>query len=49
MKPEDYTKQGILNWICIQEDEKDMGEIIRMCFKKINAMRVLRGNKETEK
>lgn len=42
IKPKDYTKQGILNWICIQDDDKDMVEIIQGCHKKINAMNFLR-------
>lgn len=40
--PKYYTKQGILNWICIQEDDSDMAEIIKMCYKKIDAMNYLR-------
>ena len=40
--PKYYTKQGILNWICIQDDDSDMAEIIKMCYKKIDAMNYLR-------
>jgi len=42
MMPKDYTKQGILNWICIQDDDRDMTEVIRMCYRKIEAMNTLR-------
>ena len=42
MKPIDYTKNGVLNWICIQDDDKDMIEVISMCFKKIDAMNYLK-------
>ena len=38
MNSKDYTKQGILDWICFQMDDKDMNEIIVMCQSKINAM-----------
>ena len=38
MKPKDYTKHGILNWICIQEDLKDVDEVLKMCVRKINAI-----------
>ena len=42
MKPKDYTTQGVLNWICIQDDDKDMAKVIQMCFKKMEAMNELR-------
>jgi len=42
MRPMDYTKNGIINWICIQEDDKDMTEIIQMCLKKIDAIHFLK-------
>ena len=42
IRPKDYTKQGVLNWICIQDDDKDMFEIIEMCKKKMDAMEFLR-------
>lgn len=41
-EPKDYTKQGVLNWICIQDDDKDISEVIKMCFKKMDAMNYLR-------
>lgn len=40
--PKDMTKEGVLNWICSQEDDSDMLEIIKMCHKKIEATQYLK-------
>lgn len=49
MKASDYTVQGVLNWICIQEDAKDMGKIINGCIKKIEAMNWLKRKEKKNK
>jgi len=37
-KVSDFSKDGIKNWICLQEDTETIVEIISFCHKKLKAM-----------